>query len=78
MNSPTGQTPGLPNALATVLHGVGPQPGHAERLNLFGRFIGAWDVEWHGTGHDGRPATMAGELRFGWVLGEARSRMCGG
>jgi hypothetical protein len=68
MYSPTGQTPGLPDALAAVLHRAGPQPGHAERLNLFGRFIGAWDVEWHGTGHGGRPATMAGELHFGWVL----------
>lgn len=69
MNSPTGQTPGLPDALATVLHAAGPHPGHAERLNLFGRFVGAWDVEWHGRDHDGRPATIAGELHFGWVLG---------
>jgi hypothetical protein len=69
MRSPTGQKPGLPDALATVLHGAGRKPGYAERLSLFGRFIGAWDVESHGTGHDGRPAPRAGEVRFGWVLG---------
>ena len=35
---------------------------------LFGRFVGSWDLEWTGTGADGRPAMMTGELHFGWVL----------
>ena len=65
MNSP----PGWPGDLASVLHSTGPHPGQAEQLNLFGRFIGAWDIDWHGTDHHGRPATLAGELHFGWVLG---------
>ena len=65
MNGP----PGWPDDLAAVLHSTGPHPGQAEQLSLFGRFIGAWDVDWHGTDRQGRPATMAGELHFGWVLG---------
>ncbi len=46
-----------------------PDPRYAEQLDLFGRFIGTWDIDWRGTDGEGRPATMAGELRFGWVLG---------
>jgi hypothetical protein len=69
MNSPTGGAPDWPDDLAAVLHAAGPHPGQAEHLNLFGRFVGAWDVDWHGTDPQGRPATMAGELHFGWVLG---------
>jgi hypothetical protein len=65
MNTP----PGWPDDLAAVLHSAGPYPGQAEQLNLFGRFIGAWDIDWHGTDREGRPASMAGELHFGWVLG---------
>jgi hypothetical protein len=65
MNGP----PGWPHDLAAVLHSTGPDPGQAEQLSLFGRFAGAWDIDWHGTDRHGRPATMAGELHFGWVLG---------
>jgi hypothetical protein len=59
----------LADSLAAVLHADGPHPDHADQLRLFGRFVGAWDVEWLGTDPDGRPATMIGELHFGWVLG---------
>jgi hypothetical protein len=55
--------------LAFFLHAAGPAPRHDEQLSLFGRFIGTWDVEWHGRDLNGEPATMVGELRFGWVLG---------
>lgn len=56
--------------LPGVLHAAGPDPDPdlAGPLALFGRFIGAWDIEWRGTGPDGKPATMAGDLHFGWVL----------
>ena len=49
MSSHTGQTPGrLFDALVSVLHAVGSQLGAWERSDLFGRFIGAGDVD--GTG----------------------------
>ena len=69
MGTSPGEMAGRPGDLAAALHAAGPYPGQAEQMNLFGRFIGAWDVEWHGTDRDGHPATMNGELCFGWVLG---------
>ena len=36
---------------------------------LFWRFVGPWELEWTGTDPAGQPATMHGELHFGWVLG---------
>jgi hypothetical protein len=57
------------DGLPDVLHATGPDPDLAGPLALFGRFTGAWDIEWRGTGRDGRPATMRGDLHFGWVLG---------
>src|SRR5262245_8454991 len=59
--------PGI--GLITALHVTGPAAEHAGKLMLFGRFVGSWDLQWTGTGGDGRPATMGGELHFGWVLG---------
>jgi hypothetical protein len=69
MNSDPGAASGPLEDLAAALHAAGPDPGYAEHLSLFGRFVGAWDVEWHGTDRNGAPATMTGELHFGWVLG---------
>jgi hypothetical protein len=69
MGTSPGEMAGRPGDLAAALHAAGPYPGQAEQMNLFGRFIGAWDVEWHGTDRDGHPAIMTGELCFGWVLG---------
>ena len=55
--------------LISALHVTGPAGPHAGKLMLFGRFVGSWHLEWTGTGTDGQPATMTGELHFGWVLG---------
>ena len=55
--------------LISALHVTGPAGEHAAKLMLFGRFVGSWHLEWTGTGTDGQPATMTGELHFGWVLG---------
>ena len=66
--SPAEMAGGLDD-LAAVLHAAGADPGRAEQMTMCGRFVGAWDVEWQGTGQDGRPATMTGDLSFGWVLG---------
>ena len=42
-----------PVDLAGALHAAGPDPGLAVPLALFGRFIGAWDIEWRGTDRHG-------------------------
>jgi hypothetical protein len=69
MSDSDSEIAGRPDELAAVLHAAGAYPGLAEEMKMFGRFIGAWDVEWRGTDRDGHPATMTGELHFGWVLG---------
>lgn len=55
--------------LIAALHATGPAGEYADKLMLFGRFVGSWNLEWTGTGTNGQPATMTGELHFGWVLG---------
>src|SRR5262249_52022022 len=57
------------NGLIDALHVSGPAHEHADKLMLFGQFVGSWDVEWAATGANGEPATATGELHFGWVLG---------
>lgn len=41
----------------------------AGNLQLFGQFVGEWDLEWRGLDATGLPTTAAGELVFGWILG---------
>jgi hypothetical protein len=65
-------------AFAEVLQAAGPDPDLAGPLALFGRFTGAWDIEWRGADQDGKPVTMRGDLHFGWVLTAAPSRTSGG
>lgn len=55
--------------LAQALHVPVPAPELADRLRLFGQFIGSWDLAWSGQDADGQPARATGELHFGWVLG---------
>jgi hypothetical protein len=55
-------------SMLSTLGAAGPYAPLADRLDTFGRFIGAWDLEWHGTGHDGVDVVVPGELTFGWIL----------
>ena len=57
------------DGLIDALHEDGPAGPDAERLQLYGQFVGSWDVTWAGIGADGRPVTALGELHVGWVLG---------
>ncbi len=50
----------------------GPDPDLAEKLTLFGQFIGDWDIiEAHYKQADGSEVKMKGEVHFGWILGGA-------
>ena len=55
--------------LIEALHVDGPAGEYAEKLSLFGRFVGSWHLEWSGKGPGGQLVTTTGELHFGWVLG---------
>jgi hypothetical protein len=57
------------NGLIQALHVPAPSNEHADKLMLFGQFVGSWTVHWSGTGTDGNPLQVDGELHFGWVLG---------
>ena len=47
----------------------GPWPEHAEKLMLFGQFVGAWDLDITLFDLDGTVrAEGEGEWLFGWVL----------
>jgi hypothetical protein len=48
----------------------GPLAEHADKLRLFGQFVGTWDAKVSLFGLDGtaREQRQAGEWRFGWVL----------
>jgi len=55
--------------LVGALHAAGPCRPLSEKLDLFGQFVGAWDLEWYGKNRDGHDMVVPGELHFGWVLG---------
>jgi len=57
------------DGLVQALHVDGPAGPTAEELQLFGQFIGSWDIAWAGVDANGKVVTTRGELHFGWVLG---------
>jgi uncharacterized protein len=62
----------FPAQPSTVLEGLlasGPYPDLADRLQLFGQFVGRWEADW--TGYRSENAvnqTGKGEIHFAWVL----------
>ena len=57
------------DGLVDALHVDGPAGPHADRMQLYGQFVGSWDITWAAIGPDGRTVTTRGELHVGWVLG---------
>ncbi len=53
------------SGLISALHVGGPTGAHADKLMLFGQFVGSWHLDWTGASS----AKATGELHFGWVLG---------
>src|SRR5919206_4220953 len=58
---------GLPNALLAA----GPDSRLRDKLDLFGQFVGNWNVDVINHLPDGRTQTVKGEWHFGWILGGA-------
>ncbi|TIX40648.1 MAG: hypothetical protein E5V36_17300 [Mesorhizobium sp.] len=58
----------MSNSFAKALHSDGPVPALAEKLNLYGRFVGAWTFDATRHLEDGQVLTGRGEVHFGWVL----------
>lgn len=51
-----------------ALRAEGPDPALAERLMLFGQFVGAWDLQIMNTPPGGPRSEVAGEVHFAWGL----------
>lgn len=47
----------------------GPAPGLEDRLQLFGQFVGSWDVSVTNHRPDGSSQTVPAEWHFAWALG---------
>jgi hypothetical protein len=57
------------SAMIDALTADGPFPEHAERLTLFGRLVGSWDIVGRYFDADGNVTReQTGEWHFGWVL----------
>ncbi len=52
-----------------ALQAEGPDPEHADKLMLFGRLVGSWDIDGRFFDEDGNVTRQGtGEWHFGWVL----------
>lgn len=51
-----------------ALRADGPHPDHAEKLMLFGRFVGSWDFDAVLVDRAGKRTEHYGEWHFGWAL----------
>lgn len=51
-----------------ALHAAQPDAALAAKLDLYGRFVGSWDLEVDYRPFSGAPVGGPGECHFGWVL----------
>jgi hypothetical protein len=56
------------SAMIEALGSDGPHPDLGPKLQLFGQFVGSWDVEITNYKADGSREVVQGEWHFGWVL----------
>jgi len=56
------------DSMIDALHAAGPHPELADRLMLFGQFVGAWDVDVTFIQPDGTRMEVPAEWHFGWAL----------
>jgi hypothetical protein len=54
--------------LISVLHARQAAPDRAEKLQLYGQFVGDWDATVVAHAQDGTRHESNGEIHFGWIL----------
>jgi len=52
----------------SVLHATEPAPDRADKLQLYGRFVGDWNSRIITHAPDGARRQAEGEIHFGWIL----------
>jgi hypothetical protein len=55
--------------LINTLVSEGPSPSRAEKLALYGQFVGSWEFDAEHTPENGAVLSGKGEIRFDYVLG---------
>jgi hypothetical protein len=56
------------NEMLRLLSAEGPASEFADKMMLFGQFVGSWDLEILGHAPDGTRSQYTGEWHFAWVL----------
>lgn len=54
--------------MVKVLQAMGPHPSLGDQANVFGRFVGTWDVDYTFFTKDGKTSHAKGEVIAGWVM----------
>jgi hypothetical protein len=52
-----------------LLAATGPSVDHADKLMLYGQFVGSWDIEGTWFQENGERRTRKGHWHFDWILG---------
>jgi hypothetical protein len=58
----------MTSAFLDALGADGPAADRAGKMDLYGRFVGSWDLDVRQCSDDGRERRRAGEWHFGWAL----------
>ena len=56
------------NAFLEALGAEGPAPDRAGNMDLYGRFVGSWELDVTQISDDGKARRRPGEWHFGWAL----------
>jgi hypothetical protein len=56
------------NPFLDALHAEGPAADRAGKMDLYGQFVGSWNLDVTEYRDDGTPRRRAGEWHFGWAL----------
>jgi hypothetical protein len=61
---------GMDNPIIQFLPAEGPHPDLGAQADLYGQFVGSWDLDNHYYDHKrGQWVDSRGECHFGWILG---------
>ena len=60
--------PDMKGAFARALRALRPAPDLADKLELYGRFVGSWEAEGRAFLADGSTRTHFWQIHFSWVL----------
>jgi hypothetical protein len=58
----------MASSFVDVLHSRGPAPDRADKMALYGRFVGDWEADLIAYEPDGTRHAGRAEIHFGWVL----------